>query len=238
MPDSPRVGLTPALDLETLDDLKRIVAETSTLDGVIEYKLGMHAVLHIGLFAAVKAIRKITDKPLIYDHQKAGADMPDSAGGFVRICRETGIDGLILFPVAGPTAVHNFVSHSLAAGLDPVVGGHIPVPDYAISGGGYLADDAVDRIMTLAAELGARRFVLPASEPDNIRRRSRWLLDNVNTPTLYLTGIGPLGGSIAESFSAAKGIPRLRAVVGRAICAADDPAAAATALIKEMMPFS
>ena len=75
------LGLVPALDLETLDDLKRVVDATCDIDEVIEYKLGMHAVLHIGLFNAVKAIREFTDKPVIYDHQKAGADMPDSGAG-------------------------------------------------------------------------------------------------------------------------------------------------------------
>ena len=47
------LGLVPALDLETLDDLKRVVDATSDIDEVVEYKLGMHAVLHIGLFYAV-----------------------------------------------------------------------------------------------------------------------------------------------------------------------------------------
>ena len=232
------LGLVPALDLETLDDLKRVVDATCDIDEVIEYKLGMHAVLHIGLFNAVKAIREFTEKPVIYDHQKAGADMPDSAGGFVRICEQTGISGLILYPVAGPTAVREFVTHSLNAGLDPVVGGHIPVPDYAISGGGYLADDTVDRIMSLAAGLGATHFVLPANEPENIQRRSEWLLTHVIEPVLYVTGIGPLGGSITESFQAAQGIATRRAIIGRRICAADDPHGATQTLADEMNRFA
>lgn len=231
----PALGIVPALDLQTVDDLRRVVRETSQVDGIVEYKLGLQAVLHIGLFKAVDVVRELTDLPIVYDHQKAGADMPDSAAGFAEICSHADIAGLILFPVAGPTAVREFVGHSLAVGLQPVVGGHIPVPDYDISGGGYMADDALERIIALAAETGATRFVLPANDPGRIERTTKWLLDSVTDPALYLTGIGPLGGSITESFTAASGMPIRRAVIGRRICNADDPAAAAATFYQEML---
>ena len=54
------LGLVPALDLETLDDLKRVVDATCDIDEVVEYKLGMYAVLQMGLFNADKAIREFT----------------------------------------------------------------------------------------------------------------------------------------------------------------------------------
>ena len=233
-----RLGIAPALDLETVEGLERVVEATCEIEGIAEYKLGLHAVLHIGLFEAVAAIRAITDKPIIYDHQKAGVDMPDSARSFVRICAQAKLKGLILFPLAGPTAVREFVGHSLSAGLDPVVGGQIPVPDYTVSGGGYVADDALDRIIRLAAEVGARHFVLPANDPDGIRRRADWLLDKVSAPVLYLTGIGPLGGSITEAFAAADGVAARRAVIGRRICAADSPRDAALRFADEMTRFA
>jgi orotidine-5'-phosphate decarboxylase len=231
----PPVGIVPALDLQTVDELRRVVRETCQVEGIVEYKLGLQAVLHIGLFQAVDAVRELTDLPIVYDHQKAGADMPDSAAGFAEICSHTDIEGLIIFPVAGPTAVREFVGNSLAHGLQPVVGGHIPVPDYGISGGGYMADDALERIIALAAETGASRFVLPANDPARIERTTKWLLDTVADPVLYLTGIGPLGGSITESFAAARGMPIRRAVIGRRICSADDPAAATAAFFQEML---
>lgn len=243
MPTSPAdataepLGVVPALDLLTVDDLRRVVEATSEVDGIVAYKLGLQAVLHVGLFDAVAAVRELTALPLIYDHQKAGADMPDSAAGFVSICAKADISGLILFPVAGPTAVREFVGHTLAAGLDAVVGGHIPVPDYTVAGGGYFVDDVLDRLLVDAVAVGARQVVFPANDPAGIRRRSAWLASQVDHPVVYLTGIGPLGGTIAESFAAADGIGVRRAVVGRRICSAPDPGEAAKIVCAELDPF-
>ncbi len=231
------LGIVPALDLLTVDDLRRVVEATTDVEGIVAYKVGLQAVLHIGLFRAVAAIRELSGLPLIYDHQKAGADMPDSAKGFVSICAQADLAGLILFPVAGPTAVREFVGHTLAAGLDAVVGGHIPVPDYTDSGGGYFVDDVLDRLLDDAVEIGATQVVFPANDLDGIRRRSAWLAERVPEPVVYLTGIGPLGGTIPDSFAAAAGVPVRRAVVGRRICAAVDPTEAAKAVVAELEPF-
>jgi len=233
-----RLGIVPALDLDTIDELKQVVEATCGVPGVVEYKLGLSAVLHVGLFAAVRAIREISDLPILYDHQKAGPDMPASAKPFVRICAEAGLKGLILFPVAGPTAVRQFVGHTLEAGLIPVVGAEIPVPDYCIGGGGYFADDGLDRIIELTTKMGGRHFVLPANNPEMIRRRAAWMVEHIRTPVLFLTGIGPLGGTIAEAFGAAEGVPSRLAVIGRKICAAPDPGEAARRLVDEVMQFS
>jgi len=40
--------------------------------------------------------------PIIYDHQKYGADIPELSGGnILEEFKKTGIDGLIIFPFAG-----------------------------------------------------------------------------------------------------------------------------------------
>ena len=43
-----RLGIVPALDLDTIDELKRVVEATCAVPGVVEYKLGLSAVLHVG----------------------------------------------------------------------------------------------------------------------------------------------------------------------------------------------
>ena len=67
----PEIGIVPALDLDSIEDLRKVVGETSNVEGIVEYKLGLQAILHIGLFKAVEVVRELTDLPIIYDHQKA-----------------------------------------------------------------------------------------------------------------------------------------------------------------------
>ena len=101
VPFSSPVGLIPALDVESVDEMVRIVKTTQGIEGMAGYKLGLTGSLRLGLPGAVEAIRACTDLPILYDHQKAGPDMADMAPHYTRICREAGVDALVLFPVAG-----------------------------------------------------------------------------------------------------------------------------------------
>lgn len=235
---APGVGLMPALDADSVDALLRVVERTTKIRGIAGYKLGLTAVLRLGLFKAVRRLRDVTDLPIIYDHQKAGPDMPDMADKFVAICREAGVDGLILFPIAGPEAVRKFVGGAIAADLFPVVGGEIPVADYTVAGGGYVANNGLDRIIAHAAAVGARHFVLPANNPATIKARCAKIRAKTVEPVLFLTGFGPMGGEIGPAFAAAAACPTRIAIVGRGVYASPDPAKAARRLIAEMNQFA
>jgi orotidine-5'-phosphate decarboxylase len=230
-------GILLALDMESLDDMKRVVEATTRIEGIVGYKVGLTATLRLGLGGAVRHLRSATDLPLVYDHQKAGPDVPDMAAKFASTCKEAGVDGLILFPIAGPRAVIEFAGHALKHRLMPVVGGDLPFPDYNASGGGYVIDDALDKIFRKALEIGVDHFVIPANTPDKVRRHARWLIRKLEQPTLFVPGIGPLGGTIADTFAAAPGC-RVYAVIGRAIYAAADPAQAARSLAAEALRFA
>ncbi|MGE0744513.1 MAG: orotidine 5'-phosphate decarboxylase / HUMPS family protein [Rhodospirillales bacterium] len=230
-------GIVPALDADTLDGIAKVVASTTRIEGVVAYKVGLTATLRLGLEGAIRMLRAITDLPLIYDHQKAGPDVPDMAAKFAATCKAAGADGLILFPIAGPRAVDEFVGHSHQNRLMPVVGGDLPLPDYNVSGGGYIADDALGRIFERAIGHGADHFVVPANVPEKVAAHARTLLERIDQPTLFLPGIGALGGSIAAAFAAAKGC-RCYAVVGRAIYGAVDPNEAAKQLAGEALKFA
>ena len=227
-------GIVPALDVDAPEQLDRVVRETTGVAGVAGYKIGLSSVLRVGLAESVRRLRDLTDLPLLYDHQKAGPDMPDMADKFTALCRDAKVDGLILFPVAGPTAVDRFVGAARAYGLVPVVGGEIPVPDYGAAGGGYLLDDALDRILRRAAGAGADHFVLPAHDPAKIERWSGWIAANVAEPTVCLTGFGSLGGTIADGFAAASPCLRRFAIVGRLITNSPTPGDAAARLAADI----
>jgi orotidine-5'-phosphate decarboxylase len=194
---------------------------------VIGYKLGSLLALRHGLPAVVRAARALTDKPLFYDHQKAGLDIPSMASEFVLACRDAGVDALILFPLAGPAAVDAFVGATLKAGLLPIVGGALPVPDYLTTGGGYVAADGPARIAARAFELGARDFIVPATDTAAIRHHAQVFAGK--DTRLFLPGIGPLGGEIGRAFAAAPACARV-AIVGRGIYADPNPGAAARRL--------
>jgi orotidine-5'-phosphate decarboxylase len=230
-------GIMPALDADSFDAVKRVVERTTRIDGVVAYKLGLTSVLRLGLAAVARELRSLTDLPLIYDHQKAGPDVPDMAAKFAALCKEAGVDGLILFPVAGPRAVAEFVGNALANRLLPVVGGDLPLPDYNVKGGGYIADDALGRIFERSVAMRADHFVVPATDLAKVRRLSAWLVERLEVPFLFMPGIGPLGGSIKDAFAAAPGCRRY-AVVGRAVYGAPDPAEAAKRLAGEALAFA
>ena len=227
-------GIIVALDAETLDACKRTCDLTTTVEGVVGYKLGMSMALRLGLAEAVRQLRSQTDLPLIYDHQKAGPDVFDMASKFAGFCAEARVDGLILFPIAGPRAVEAFVGETIKHGMLPLVGGDLPFPDYNVSGGGYVADDALERIIDRAVEFGANHFVVPGNTPDKLRHHSARLKSKLRAPVFVVPGIGPLGGKIGDLVAAANGCS-VYGVVGRAVYGAPDQAAAARGLVEEAM---
>jgi orotidine-5'-phosphate decarboxylase len=214
------------------------VKATTGLAGISGYKLGLSSVLRFGLKESMRRLQDLTDLPILYDHQKAGPDMPDMAKKYTAMCAEAGVDGLILFPVAGPTAVDGFVGEALKAGIAPVVGGEIPVPDYGVSGGGYMLDDALDRILARSVERGADHFVLPAHDPVKVRRWSSWIAKNVSDPFVFITGFGSLGGTVEGAFGASQDCARRFAIIGRLITESADPAGAAEKFYEKMQAIA
>jgi orotidine-5'-phosphate decarboxylase len=228
------LGIVPALDIDSPLHLELVVNETSKRNGVAGYKLGLTSVLQFGLAESVRRLREMTDLPILYDHQKAGPDMPDMAKKYTAMCVEAKVDGLILFPVAGPTAVDSFVGEAVRAGLFPVVGGEIPVPDYGVSGGGYMLDDALDRILVRSVQNKADHFVLPANDGIKIARWSNWISANVKNPLVMMTGFGSLGGTIEDALTASSACKRRFAIVGRLITGSKTPGDAAARLFEQM----
>lgn len=110
------------------------------------------------------------------------------------------------------------------------MGGDLPFADYNVSGGGYVADDALERIIDRSLAIGADHFVVPGNTPEKLSYHAARLRER--SPTFVVPGIGPLGGRLADLIPAAPGCSVL-GVVGRAVYAADDPAAAARALVRE-----
>ena len=110
----------------------------------------------------------------------------------------------------------------------------LPFPDYNVSGGGYVADDALERIIATAITAGADHFVVPGNTPDKLRHHAAWIRETLPDPVFVVPGIGPLGGRMGDLVAAAGGCS-VYGVVGRAVYDAADPAAAARGLYEEAL---
>lgn len=214
----------------SFDSLTDLVKNTAAIDAIGGYKLGFELALEVGLPRAVEAIRKISDKAIIYDHQKAGTDIPDTGKAFARVCKKAGLDGVILFPQAGPNTEEAWIKAAKESGLDVIVGGLMTHKGYMRSDGGYLADDAIIEIYVNAIKEGVVNFVAPATKPEATRKIRVMLEHEGIDPVIYTPGLGAQGGDMkAVSEAAGK---RWHAIVGRAIYEASDVKAAATQIAK------
>lgn len=218
--------LVVAADVETLAALKNLVTRTASLRSVTGYKIGALSAVSCGLAEAVRCIREHTDKTLIYDHQKAGNDIPDIVGRVVTQAHGAGADAIVLFPFAGPDSLRAGVESGASCGIKIIVGGHMTHPHFLASDGGYVATDAPARIYDAAAGLGVRDFVVPGNQPALAARYGQTLADQIGSVTLWAPGLGRQGGTVQELRASLPSID-LNVIVGSSLYLADDPGAEA-----------
>ena len=224
-------SIIPACDVP-LEVYKEIVKETGKIDGIGGYKVGFFLGLDYGLPRIVETARRYTDKPLIYDHQKAGTDIPDMGKKFIDVCKKAGVDAVILFPQSGPETEKAWIESALEKDLGVIVGGLMTHPKYVRSEGGYLADEAVMEMYLNAAGLGVTDFVVPGNKPDDIRRIRETLEERGILPTFYAPGFVAQGGEISDAAKVAGN--SWHAIVGRGIYEAKDKKQAALGLTSKL----
>jgi orotidine-5'-phosphate decarboxylase len=76
-----KYGIIPACDVTDLEELINLVKETCSLEFIQAYKIGVKMLALEGAKRVVQEIRRLTDLPIIYDHQKYGTDIPELSGG-------------------------------------------------------------------------------------------------------------------------------------------------------------
>lgn len=241
-----RHGIIPACDVLGIEELEQIVEKTCDIEGVVGYKVGAILALKYGLSKVCEKISSRTDHPIIYDHQKFGTDIPEICGGnMLKVCREAGVDAVIVFPQSGPETLRvaligseneklkDTVKGCFKFGLMPIVGGEMTHNKYLRSEGGYIANDAPERMYIDAARLGVEHFVIPGTKIEKMRKYRLLLKKELEEPKFLFPGIGReyQGGDIVAAFDTVKPFPGY-AIVGRAIYAAKDIREAAERLCK------
>jgi|GEM_PF-141554 orotidine-5'-phosphate decarboxylase len=208
-------SIIPACDISDIQAFEVLVRETSKVEGIGGYKIGFELALGYGLPRVVETARKYTDKPLIYDHQKAGTDIPDTGKKFMTVNKKAGIDAVILFPQSGPETERAWIYRALDNSLGVIVGGRMTHPAYSVSEGGFIADEGALEMYRIAARAGIRNFVVPGTKPDVIRIVNDVVRGEGVDPIFYAPGFGAQLGN----FNDVKAVlgNNWHAIVGRAI---------------------
>jgi len=218
-------SVIPACDVETLEQFEELIKQTADVDEIGGYKIGFELGLGYGLPTVVEAARKHTDKPIIYDHQKAGTDIPDTGKNFARVCKKSGVDAVILFPQAGPETERAWIYHALDNGLKVIVGGRMTHPAYAVSEGGFITDEGALDMYRIAARAGINNFVVPGNKPDVIKQVRELVEAEGVSSIFYAPGFIAQGGNISDATKVAG--DKFHGIVGRGIYQAKDMHAAA-----------
>ena len=225
-------SIIPACDKIPLEKLEEIVKVSAKFEEVGAYKIGFYLGLKYSLPRIVEIIRKYTQKPIIYDHQKAGTDIPDMGRKLVELCKEIGIDALIIFPQSGPETEKSCIEAAKEYGIGILVGGLMTHPKYKRSEGGFIEDKAIMEIYSIAANLGVDNFVVPGNKPDEIKRIREFLIGKGINPTFYAPGFISQGGKLSEAAKVAG--DNWHAIIGRAIYNAENIEKAILELSKEI----
>jgi orotidine-5'-phosphate decarboxylase len=223
-------SIIPSCDVPNLKILDKLVRETCKVPGVSAYKIGFELVIPFGIKEVIKTIRKRTKLPIIYDHQKAGTDIPEMGDKFMKAIK--GVDSVILFPMAGPVTEEKWIKAAFKEKLHVIVGGEMTHKAYMERAGGFILNMAPKQIFKIAANLGVRDFVVPGNKPFMIKEYRRFLESFGLKPTFYSPGLIAQGGSLSEGAKAAG--DSWHAIVGRGIYNSKNMKKAAEQMVKAL----
>lgn len=137
---------------------------------VAGYRVGTLPVLEYGLKDTIRSIRKISGKPVIYDHQKLGSDLPGVyKDGMLDLIKSFGTDGVFIFPLGGKEVLESIINKCNDIKLIPVVCGDLSYKGFFTEEGGYMDIDVQQRIYLDAASYGVSHFMMSCNRVDRIK---------------------------------------------------------------------
>lgn len=224
-------SIIPACDVDSLEKLRQLVDETCDIEGIGAYKIGFELVIPYGMKQVAETIRELSDLPVIYDHQKAATDIPDTGVKFIKACK--GADAVIFFPQSGPVTEEAWIKAAKEERMKVIVGGEMTHRGYLESDNGFLKNDMPVRAYTIAANLGVTDFVVPGNKPEKILEYRKMLEAMGIRPIFYSPGLVAQGGKITEGAKAAG--ERWHAIIGRALYESKDIHKTAKEFVREIL---
>lgn len=229
-------GIIIACDVFSIQKFEELVEKTCCIEGVVGYKIGAILGLTYGLKKLTSIIKEHCSLPIIYDHQKAGTDIPQMAEKFAKTCSNAGIKGFIIFPQAGPKTEEAFIDAILKENMIPLVGGEMTHPAYIEKDGGFIKNDSPEEMYRIGAKEGVEYFILPGNKEDAIKKYHFILSSMMEKPKYCMPGIGRQGGEIDKAFSLLKGFPAY-AIIGSSIYSSHDIEKATKEFCKQALKF-
>jgi len=223
-------SIIPSCDFDSLEKLNKLVKATCSVKRIGAYKIGFELVIPFGLEKVVKTIRNITRLPIIYDHQKAGTDIPEMGEKFMKACKF--VDAVILFPQAGPETEVAWIKAAQKVSMNIIIGGEMTHQAFLKEAGGFIDNDAPKRIYEIAASMGVADFVIPGNKPEKSMEYVNLIKNKGKNPVFYSPGLIAQGGKISEL---AEKLDSWHAIIGRAIYEAKDMKKAAEEMVKELV---
>lgn len=207
--------IIPACDFKDISKFEELIKATDKIEKIGAYKIGMLLGYNNSLPKVGEIAKRYTSKPLIFDHQKGATDIPDTGGDLMDIVAESGFNAVILFPQSGPVTLKVWAQKAMEKGLKVIVGGLMTHDQYVVSKGGFIADEAVEKMYLIAAKIGIVDFVVPGNLPEFITHIRTRIQEYVTEPIFYAPGFIAQGGKISDAAKVAG--PKWHAIVGRAI---------------------
>ena len=235
--------IIPACDVKDMNALVGLIEDTCDLDSIGGYKIGISLVLRYGLGAVVRQIKSYTSKPIIYDHQKGGNDIPSMGEKFAEICKDSGVDAVILFPFVGPVSATNWIRACQDNGLDVILGSRMTHPGFDI----FIPVNTSFAIYETGVLMGVNNFVIPGNHPGDFKyyrniilekkleialKNGTEITEDIKNFDVFSPGLITQGGDITEVGRLAG--DRWHVIIGRALYQAGDIREKAIELSKEI----
>lgn len=197
-------GLVWAADVKK-DEFKSIMQQIGGVDGLVGVKIGFQVGLGLSLPTAVDIVRTYSDAKILYDHQKAGNDIPDTSENFLETMMDGGVDGAILFPFTGPETQEAWTRALQREGLGVFTGSEMTHKRFRKAEGGSIADTSMRKIIDLALVLGVNDFIVPGNKPKSVEKWRKRIeaVRGLGGFALAAPGFVDQGGNVTEAAAAA-----------------------------------
>ncbi|OGL40113.1 hypothetical protein A3J32_01265 [Candidatus Saccharibacteria bacterium RIFCSPLOWO2_02_FULL_46_7] len=216
-----------------------VVSELAGVEGLGGVKTGFEVALGIGLRTATELVRAANERLVnVYDHQKAGNDIPETGKNFARAMRRAGVDAAILFPFTGPKTQERWTKELQDVGVAVIVGAEMTHEQIRASEQGYVLDAAFMRMYANAIKMGVNNFVVPGNKPDRVAEYKDFFDKEIGEGqySLWAPGFISQGGDVSETGKVAG--PNWHAIVGGAIYNAENVHQAAHDLGQKMLQLN